>query len=74
MVVTQDLASLAGNTVTGQDGTNIGKIVDVYESTDGADGTFVTVSTGMFGGHATASRSPRPRCRATTSSCPTART
>ena len=52
MISSAQLASLAGNTMLGQDGHKIGKIVDVYESTDGADGTFVTVSTGLFGGHA----------------------
>jgi len=36
----------------GADGQKIGKIVDVYESTQAEDGTFVTVHTGMFGGHA----------------------
>ena len=52
MISSNDLASLAGNTMHGEGGEKIGKIVDVYESTEGADGTFVTVSTGMFGGHA----------------------
>ena len=52
MISTHDLAALAGNTMHGEDGQKIGKIVDVYESTEGADGTFVTVSTGIFGGHA----------------------
>ena len=50
---THDLTSLAGLTVHGADGQKIGKVVDVYESTDGGTaGTFVTVSTGLFGGHA----------------------
>jgi uncharacterized protein (TIGR02271 family) len=52
MINTNDLASLAGNTMVGSDGSKIGKIVDVYESTEGVDATFVTVSTGLFGGHA----------------------
>ncbi len=52
MISNSELASLAGTTMVGQDGGKIGKIVDVYESTEGADGTFVTVSTGMFGGGA----------------------
>ena len=52
MISNTELASLAGNTVVGQDGHKIGKIVDVYESTAGSDGTFVTVSTGLFGGGA----------------------
>lgn len=52
MTSTSDLASLAGTTMLGSDGSRIGKIVDVYESTEGVDATFVTVSTGLFGGHA----------------------
>jgi len=52
MIQTNDLAALAGKTMTGRDGHKIGKIVDVYESTDGASATFVTVATGLFGGHA----------------------
>ncbi len=52
MIESKDLQSIAGNTMTGQDGQKIGKIVDVYESTQDADGTFVTVHTGMFGGNA----------------------
>jgi len=52
MIDSKDLQSIAGNTMTGQDGQKIGKIVDVYESTQDADGTFVTVHTGMFGGNA----------------------
>ena len=52
MISTNDLASLAGNTMIGSDGAKIGKIVDVYESTEGVEATFVTVSTGLFGGHA----------------------
>ena len=51
MISSTDLNQLAGKTMHGADGQKIGKIVDVYESTDGADGTFVTVSTGLFGGH-----------------------
>lgn len=52
MISTQDLPGLAGKHLAGADGHKIGKIVDVYESTDGSDGTFVTVHTGLFGGHA----------------------
>ena len=44
--------NLAGKTLHGSDGQKIGKIVDVYESTEGAGGTFATVSTGLFGGAA----------------------
>lgn len=52
MITSTDLTSLAGKTMHGEGGEKIGKIVDVYESTEGSDGTFVTVSTGLFGGHA----------------------
>ncbi len=52
MISNNDLAGLAGATMHGADGQKIGKIVDVYESTQAEDGTFVTVHTGMFGGHA----------------------
>ena len=52
MISSNDLAGLAGATMQGADGQKIGKIVDVYESTQAEDGTFVTVHTGMFGGHA----------------------
>jgi len=52
MISSNDLAGLAGATMHGADGQKIGKIVDVYESTQAEDGTFVTVHTGMFGGHA----------------------
>ena len=51
MINSSEIAGLAGNTMVGQDGSKIGKIVDVYESTEGADGTFVTVATGLFGSH-----------------------
>ena len=44
--------NLVGTTLHGSDGQKIGKIVDVYESTEGAGGTFATVSTGLFGGAA----------------------
>ena len=50
MITNTDLQQLAGKTMHGPDGQKIGKIVAVYESTDGPDGTFVTVSTGMFSG------------------------
>jgi uncharacterized protein (TIGR02271 family) len=43
------LGQLAGKHVKGPDGENIGKIADVYESTDGGGGTFATVNTGLFG-------------------------
>jgi len=52
MISSNDLAQLAGKTMHSADGSKIGKIVDVYESTQAEDGTFVTVSTGMFGGNA----------------------
>jgi uncharacterized protein (TIGR02271 family) len=48
MISTTNYRSLAGKTVSGPEG-KIGKIVDVYESTDGGGITFATVSTGMFG-------------------------
>ena len=51
MISSTDLQTIAGKTMHGANGQKIGKIVDVYESTDGSDGTFVTVSTGLFGGH-----------------------
>lgn len=47
-----NLNGIAGKTVVGTDGHKIGKIVDVYESTAAEAGTFVTVATGLFGGHA----------------------
>ena len=50
MISSKELESIAGNTMVGQDGHKIGKIVDVYESTDGESGTFATVTTGLFGG------------------------
>jgi uncharacterized protein (TIGR02271 family) len=46
------LSSLAGKHLVGTDGEKIGKIKDVYESTDGSGGTFATVTTGLFGGGA----------------------
>lgn len=53
MISNDQIGSLFGLTMNGQDGSKIGKIVDVYESTDGGhEGTFVTVHTGMFGGQA----------------------
>ena len=52
MISSNDLTSLAGKTMHGKDGAKIGKIVDVYESTDSPEATFVTVSTGLFGGGA----------------------
>ena len=50
MIDTTMLGQLAGKHVKGPDGENIGKIADVYESTDGGGGTFATVNTGLFGG------------------------
>ena len=52
MIDTTMLGQLAGKHVKGPDGENIGKIADVYESTDGGGGTFATVNTGLFGGGA----------------------
>lgn len=43
------LRTLSGSTLKDRDDHKIGKIEDVYESVDGSDGTFVTVSTGLFG-------------------------
>ena len=51
MIDDSALTALAGKTVHGRDGEKIGRIADVYESTDGASGTFVTVATGLFGSH-----------------------
>ncbi len=52
MIDSNSLGSLTGKSVVGPDGESIGKIADVYESTDGGGGTFATVTTGMFGGGA----------------------
>jgi len=52
MISGNDLNDLAGLTVYGPNEEKIGKVVDVYQSTEGSDGTFVTVSTGMFGSSA----------------------
>ena len=52
MIDSSSLGTLSGKTVTGPDGDTIGKIADVYESTDGGGGTFATVTTGAFGGGA----------------------
>jgi uncharacterized protein (TIGR02271 family) len=52
MIDSSKLATLAGKHVVGADGDSIGKVKDVYESTDGSGGTFATVTTGMFGGGA----------------------
>ncbi len=49
MISSTDLASLAGKTMYGANGDKIGKIGDVYESTDASSPTFVTVATGLFG-------------------------
>jgi uncharacterized protein (TIGR02271 family) len=50
MIDTAMLGQLAGKHVKGPDGESIGKIADVYESTEGGGGTFATVTTGLFGG------------------------
>ena len=50
MIDSSSLGRLAGMSVSGPNGENIGKIADVYESTDGSGGTFATVTTGLFGG------------------------
>jgi len=49
MIDTTMLGQLAGKHLKGADGESIGKIADVYESTDGGGGTFATVNTGLFG-------------------------
>ncbi len=49
MISNTELPTLAGKTMRGTSGEKIGKIVDVYESTDDDNPTFVTVSTGLFG-------------------------
>ena len=49
MLTPHELADLAGKTLVGQDGAKIGKIRDVYEAASGPEGTFVTVTTGLFG-------------------------
>ena len=49
MIATQDLGKIAGKHVVGPDNESIGKVKDVYESTDGGGGTFATVTTGLFG-------------------------
>ena len=45
MIDSSSLGQLAGKNVMGSDGESIGKIADVYESTDGGGGTFATVTT-----------------------------
>ena len=52
MIKSDQLGSIDGHTMHSVDGAKIDKIVDVYESTDSPEGTFVTVHTGLFGGHA----------------------
>ncbi len=52
MIDSNALGSLAGKHVIGTDGEKIGKLKDVYESTDGSGGSFATVTTGLFGGGA----------------------
>jgi uncharacterized protein (TIGR02271 family) len=44
------LRELVGKTLLGRSGVRVGKVTQVYESTDG-QGTFATVKTGLFGGH-----------------------
>lgn len=48
MVDDESLGELAGKHVSGADGEDIGRIVDVYESSEGG-GTFATVNTGRYG-------------------------
>jgi len=50
MIDRTSLGQLSGKDLKGPDGSSIGTIKDVYESTDGGGGTFATVNTGMFGG------------------------
>ena len=52
MIDSSKLGDLAGKSVVGPGGESIGKIKDVYESTDGGGGTFATVTTGLFAGGA----------------------
>lgn len=52
MISGTDLNRLADLTVYGRGDEKIGKIVNVYQSTAGPEGTFVTVSTGLWGSHA----------------------
>jgi uncharacterized protein YrrD len=59
MIDTTMLGQLAGKHVKGPDGENIGKIADVYESTDGGGGTFATVTTGCSAAARASSRSTR---------------
>ena len=49
MIDSSNLGRLAGKNVVGPDGESIGKVADVYESTDSGRGTFATVTTGLFG-------------------------
>jgi uncharacterized protein (TIGR02271 family) len=49
MIDTSDFRTLPGRHVVGPDGERIGKVADVYESTDGGGPTFGTVHTGLFG-------------------------
>lgn len=49
MIDNSTLDRLIGKHVIGSDGEKIGKVSDVYESTDGGEGTFATVKTGLFG-------------------------
>jgi uncharacterized protein (TIGR02271 family) len=49
VISSSDLAQLKGATMHGAGGDKLGKVVDVYESADGPEGTFVTVATGLFG-------------------------
>ncbi len=52
MIAPDQLRHLAGKTAVGPGGEKIGKVVDVYESTEGPQATFVAVATGMLGSRA----------------------
>jgi hypothetical protein len=73
MIDTTSLDRLAGRTVLGPDGEKIGKISDVYESTDGGGGPSPPYGRACSAPARASSRSTPPTCAETTSSCPTAR-
>lgn len=52
MIEASQLRSLPGKTLLGAGDDKLGKVAGVYESVDGSGPTFVTVTTGLFGGHA----------------------
>ena len=52
MIDIGNLRDLVGKTLLGRSGVRVGKVTEVYESTDG-QATFATVRTGLFGGHST---------------------